>query len=154
LRQLAKYGFIEEVPGATGRERPWRRAAAGLSWESSGEPAFADASRTLTEIFIEREQRVLKEARLRSQPPGWEDSVMATNAITWLTAEELDRLAEEVMALFTRYRGRFEDPAKRPEGSRPVRLLALATPDDSLRPNEPDLRPRETRQPSQGDDHA
>ena len=27
LRTLAKYGFVEEAPGGTGRQRPWRRVA-------------------------------------------------------------------------------------------------------------------------------
>src|SRR5262245_14833912 len=27
LRQLAKYGFVEEAPGGTGRQRPWRLVA-------------------------------------------------------------------------------------------------------------------------------
>ena len=31
LRQLAKYGFIEQVPGKDNRERPWRPTASTLS---------------------------------------------------------------------------------------------------------------------------
>ena len=31
LRQLAKYGFIEEVAGVAGRKRPWRLVHTGLT---------------------------------------------------------------------------------------------------------------------------
>ena len=31
LRTLAKYGFVEEAPGGTGRERPWSRVGQGNS---------------------------------------------------------------------------------------------------------------------------
>ena len=56
LRQLAKYGLIEEVPGATGRQRPWQRTSQGMEWhETSSDPAFTEAARSLTAVFIDRE---------------------------------------------------------------------------------------------------
>ena len=30
LRQLAKYGYVEEAEGGTGRRRPWKRVALGM----------------------------------------------------------------------------------------------------------------------------
>src|ERR687889_2788790 len=33
LRQLAKYGLVERVPGADARERPWRATAFFTTWE-------------------------------------------------------------------------------------------------------------------------
>ncbi|RKE22812.1 helix-turn-helix domain-containing protein [Streptomyces sp. TLI_171] len=35
LRQLAKYGLVEEAGGGHGREKPWRATAAFTSWDSS-----------------------------------------------------------------------------------------------------------------------
>ena len=32
LRQLERYGFVEPVPGVTGRQKPWQLALRGLSW--------------------------------------------------------------------------------------------------------------------------
>src|SRR6266568_9613413 len=32
LRQLAKYGFVEQVAGKDNRERPWRLVATSYSW--------------------------------------------------------------------------------------------------------------------------
>src|SRR6476659_5694344 len=42
LRQLAKYGLVEEAPGGRGRERPWRSSAAITSWANVGDtPEFS-----------------------------------------------------------------------------------------------------------------
>src|SRR4051812_19836191 len=60
LRQLAKYGFVEEA-GGTGRQRPWRPVVRPLSWgdgEESG--AVAAASDELSEMFHEQEFAALR----------------------------------------------------------------------------------------------
>ncbi len=37
---MAKYGFIEEAPGGTGRQRPWQRVALAHTWDyESDDPA-------------------------------------------------------------------------------------------------------------------
>ena len=42
LRQLAKYGLVEEAGGGTGREKPWRATALSTSWEAApGNPELA-----------------------------------------------------------------------------------------------------------------
>ena len=35
LRQLAKYGFVEQVPGKDNRERPWRLSYTSTSWREA-----------------------------------------------------------------------------------------------------------------------
>lgn len=138
LRQLAKYGFIEEVPGAHGRQRPWRRTGSGMQWDDTAEdPEVEEASRALTEVFVNREVGRIQQAMRRPQPAGWKESVIATQAITWLTADELDAVAQELTEILMRYRGRVDDPSERPASSRPVRLLALGAPDDQLQPSRP-----------------
>jgi DNA-binding transcriptional ArsR family regulator len=133
LRQLAKYGYIEEVPGATGRERPWRRTGHGMEWhESDSDPAMSAASHLLTEVFVDREVSLIRSARNRPQPEGWTDSPIATQSIAWLTADELADLGDQLVALLATHRGRIDDPAQRPAGARPVRMIALAAPDDRL----------------------
>src|SRR3984957_13611496 len=37
LRQLAKYGFVEEAGGGKGRARPWRMTSIGMSFSPSGD---------------------------------------------------------------------------------------------------------------------
>lgn len=133
LRQLAKYGFIEEDPSAHGRQRPWRRTGEGLSWsQSDGDPASAAAARSLTEVFVDREFRRVKEAMAAPEPEGWVDAAIATQAIGWMTADELRELDAEVFALLTKHHGRVRDPSLRPSGARPVRMLALAVPDERI----------------------
>lgn len=168
LRQLARYGFLEEVPGP-GRQRPWRRTSTGMQWHDSGEDTALDAaSRALTRVFIDREVARIKEAISTPQPEGWGDSVVAVQSITWLTAEELARLDQDVMALLAPFRDRLADPATRPEGARPVRVIALAAADDSLAVEppdpasdpdpdpdlDPDLDPDTAPDPTEGGDHA
>lgn len=133
LRQLAKHGFIEEVPGATGRQRPWRKVGTVMEWHPSGaDPAADEAARALTRVFMQRQFALITEAMGRPQPAGWTDAVMATQAITWLTEDEIRALEDAVFALVTAHRVRVADPATRPPGARPVRILALGVADDSL----------------------
>jgi DNA-binding transcriptional ArsR family regulator len=133
LRQLAKYGYIEEVPDAKGRERPWRRVDRGMSWhDSSTDRGYSEASHALTEVYIDRDVRLIKSALVRPQPEGWDDSPIATLSVLWLTRDELDAFGEQVLQLIATYRGRFDDVAARPEGARPVRLVTLAAPDDDV----------------------
>src|SRR3954465_3146433 len=55
LRQLAKYGFVEEAPGGTGRQRPWRAVHTGMRFTDVQEDAeTALAATTLSTIVRER----------------------------------------------------------------------------------------------------
>ncbi|AOR29820.1 hypothetical protein BFF78_00820 [Streptomyces fodineus] len=44
LCTLAKYGFVEEAGGGTGRSRPWRRAHIGFSFEASDSPGDTEST--------------------------------------------------------------------------------------------------------------
>ncbi|MDP1877797.1 MAG: helix-turn-helix domain-containing protein [Actinomycetota bacterium] len=147
LRQLAKYGFLEEVPDAKGRQRPWRRTASGMQWSDTGpDAAFEAASRALTEVFIERETRLIRHAMAQPQPAGWADSPIAMQSVSWLTAEEIAQLEHQFWDILAAFRPRVTDPSQRPAGSRPVRFMALAAPDDTL-----SVSP-ETPEPGDADD--
>src|SRR5215471_2933217 len=37
LRQLAKYGLVEETGGGTGREKPWRATTTWTAWDAAGD---------------------------------------------------------------------------------------------------------------------
>src|ERR1700683_4857459 len=51
LRQLAKYGLVEEAGGGTGREKPWRATALSTSWEAApGNPELAAATSMLNTV--------------------------------------------------------------------------------------------------------
>src|SRR3954470_24572175 len=77
LRQLAKYGFVEEAGGGKGRNRPWRPVPRPLSWGDSDESGeVAAASDALSMQFVEQEFAGLRDwqAWRRTDPPDWQDA--------------------------------------------------------------------------------
>ena len=63
LRQLAKYGFVEEAEGGTGRKRPWKLVHLGMSFtDVHDDPETATAARGL--------DRVLRDRYLARAAPG------------------------------------------------------------------------------------
>jgi DNA-binding transcriptional ArsR family regulator len=139
LRQLAKYGFVEETGGGTGRNRPWRPVSHTLSWgegEETGEVA-AEGDR-LSAMVYDQEFAALRDwqAWRRTDPPEWQEAASFAQSITWLTAEELAELNAAFVELVLRTHDRLRDPAKRPPGARRVRVFASAVPAAPL-PAEP-----------------
>jgi DNA-binding transcriptional ArsR family regulator len=131
LRQLAKYGLVEEAGGGRGRERPWRATAIYTSWPAAGddedrEEAAAMLSRVVVERYFEQALEWLE--RRRSEPPEWADVADVGDRILYVTPEELRELDERLDALLEPFRERLEDRAARPEGARPVNLIRLLLP--------------------------
>ena len=56
LRQLAKYGLVEEADGGTGREKPWRATTTSTAWDPAGggTPEAAAATSLLNTVIAER----------------------------------------------------------------------------------------------------
>jgi predicted ArsR family transcriptional regulator len=132
LRQLAKYGLVEEAGGGRGRERPWRATAQFTSWpEVADDPELEAASQLLSKVVAERYfQRAFDWLeRLPKEPPEWAEAAAFGDAMLYLTAEELASLRQELLALAERYGERTADPSLRPEGSRLVAFLQLAFPE-------------------------
>ena len=124
LNMLAKYGFVEQAGGGTGRERPWKLVKYDQSWEATElGPEGAMAAETLTEVFLDYEVGRIKEfgRRRDREPEEWRHHARNRATTTWLTAEEFAELSRDVAAVWARYDGRLEDPSLRPEGSRAVR---------------------------------
>src|SRR4051794_32101928 len=98
LRQLAKYGFVEEAGGGTGRNRPWRAVSHTLFWGDSGETGeVAAAGDHLSSMIYEQEFAALRDwhAWWRTDPPEWQDAANFAQCLTWLTAEELAEFNRE-----------------------------------------------------------
>jgi hypothetical protein len=131
LRQLAKYGFVEEAPGGRGRERPWRAARLDSRWLSVQSDAESSAAADeLSAQLMERDLAAL-EAYLRQRhgyPPEWQEAGLMSTSMLFLTAEELQEFADEYMALVRRRLDRTADPGLRPEGARAVRAVVFAVP--------------------------
>jgi predicted ArsR family transcriptional regulator len=133
LRQLGKYGFLEEAEPGPGRVRPWRIGSVSHSWDELGEDADADAAASaLTSIVLDRDLERLRDwlARARTAEPMWREAAFISEALLYLTPAELEELGRRITELVFRYADRV-DPARRPEGSAPVQAIATGFP---LRP--------------------
>jgi DNA-binding transcriptional ArsR family regulator len=128
LRQLAKYGFVEEAGGGNGRQRPWRTVHTGFRMTDVHEdPETAMAAGTLAQVVTERWLQRAREGmeRRRYVPDEWR-RVTGTDQFTlYVTPEEMKQFNDELLGMFERYRERIADPAKRPEGSRPVEHVSF-----------------------------
>jgi len=133
LRQLAKYGFVEQVTGKDHRERPWRLVA--TSHKLSGAlstPEGTSALDVLEQVFAERalESLVGWQQRRTDWPPAWREQAGIGSSTVWLTEAEFTALAADVDALLLRYVNErpLDDLSSRPDGSVPVSFTIFAIP--------------------------
>jgi hypothetical protein len=122
LRQLARYGRVEEVPGARGRARPWRLAPVpGTAGEgAAGVDEFGALAR---ELENEGYRRWLDHRD--AAPPGWRDEAFST--VLHLTPEELAEVAAAIRGVIAAYAGRAAGSAA-PAGVLPVAVVARMFP--------------------------
>lgn len=133
LRQLAKFGFIEEAADlpSTGRNRPWRWIPVGNQWGNpAGSPEMAIAGREVTAALLGYELGELNawDAREPEEPEQWQQAAFTTQTIAWLTAEELAEVREKIREVTMRHIDRIAEPDKRPAGARPIRFIAWGVP--------------------------
>lgn len=118
LRQLARYGRIEEAPHRGGRARPWRMRQAPPP--SGG--GFGELARGLED---ESYRRWL--ARRESAPRQWRRDE-AFSAVLYLTPQEVGEVADAVRQVLDRYRDREQRPSARPAGAAPVAMITRLFP--------------------------
>jgi DNA-binding transcriptional ArsR family regulator len=131
LRQLAKYGLVEEAGGGRGRARPWRLTGIGLGLavpeDAETQLAAAALLRLARERQLERYRTWLQS--MASYPRRWRDAAEDSAYILFLTVEELEQLNKDLSAmLMPLFLERMADPSKRPAGSVPVELLLFSYP--------------------------
>jgi DNA-binding transcriptional ArsR family regulator len=130
LRQLAKYGFVEEAPGATGRRRPWKLRELGAHFSDvHDDPEVAGAARalgqTMREYYLARAQRAHQERH--ALPTEWRAVTGFNQMGLYLTPEELKILNEEIVTLlFERFGERRTKRAELPEGAEHVEILTFS----------------------------
>jgi len=133
LRQLAKYGLVEEAGGGKGRERPWRATTMFTSWPEVAEgPEAAAASSLLNSVLAERYFEGLMrwlEAK-PDAPEEWQRAAWFGDWMLYVTADELIELGAKARALLEPYIDRLLRPELRPPGARRVTYLHLAFPGD------------------------
>ena len=133
LRQLERYGLVEEAGGGRGRERPWRATAWFTSWPGvAAEPQLAAAAELLNAVVAERyfEQVLRWLGRRSDDAPEWQEAAHFGDTILYLTAAELTELGARLEELLEPYAERVRDPGLRPPAARLVSFLRLAFPAD------------------------
>ena len=131
LRQLAKYGLVEEAPGGRGRERPWRATAMFTSVpEVTDSPELAAASGLFRSVVADRYfEALLRWLETRpDEPEQWQRAAHFGDTILYVTADELADLGEKLQALLDPYVERQAIPELRPPDARLVSYLHLAFP--------------------------
>jgi predicted ArsR family transcriptional regulator len=137
LRQLAKYGQVEEAEGGSGREKPWRATAQLTDVPTSTDnPELAAAGGRLRSMLAGQHfARLTRWLDSRQgEPPRWQEAAVFGDRILYLTAEELTELGTSVEALLDVYLDRLVRPELRPEGARRVTYLQFAFPDEPRLP--------------------
>ena len=132
LRQLARYGFVEEAGGGKGRARPWRLSTIGMqSANVHDDPETEIAAAALAGLMRERQlarYRTWLETRA-SYPKEWREAANEGDYLFWLTADELVELNRELAEmLIPLARERLAEPGARPAGAMPVELLLFTYP--------------------------
>jgi hypothetical protein len=134
LRQLAKYGLVEEAGGGTGREKPWRATTTSTDWDAIGDgtPESAAATALLESVIAERYFAQL--ARWLEASPGepqeWRQAAMLGDRVLYVTPAELEELGDRVRGMLDEYFERLVRPELRPLGARQVSWLSIAFPSD------------------------
>jgi hypothetical protein len=147
LRQLAKYGFVEEAGGGRGRARPWRMKSVSMFFAPSDDPGAQIASDAALRLFRERQFARYQAWRSTkaTYPEEWRNASSDSEYTFYATPEELDQLNKDLHAQLMRFWERNADPSKRPAGALPVETLLLNYPiavprpaDDGQSPDDED----------------
>lgn len=133
LRTLARYGYVVEVEGGGGRERPWRLDTIGYEFNEDDEDSEAAAaagalSRQLFKRWLARHETF---TRHRDR---WPEQVRkasgSSNTILFGTPEEARELQDAFIALTSKYFDRIKNPELRPEGWQLFELQLFTHPVD------------------------
>lgn len=122
LRQLARYGFIEEAPSRGGRERWWRYRGRAITLGGDG----SSEHQLLAELLSREAYALDRFLGQRDLAPEWDAASFFASLALRLTPAELEELHQGFEQLLMRFRRAEEEEA--PPEARPVRLLAFAYP--------------------------
>lgn len=124
LRELAKYGLVEQAPSrGDGRERVWRSTATTWAVDvgASSSPDVQAAEQALMDVYLARDFARRRDwlARAHAEPAEWREASSVSDETLLLTSSELRSLNEQIRELLARYtrRERLRDA---PEGARTV----------------------------------
>jgi DNA-binding transcriptional ArsR family regulator len=110
LRELAKYGFIEEAPELDrGRTKHWRAVEEGMQWSTDTDDAgLVEASSVLGHVMVAEYARWLRRwfAETSEWDRRWRAAAEGMDQWFELTPDELRSLSDEVTAVLERYADR------------------------------------------------
>ncbi len=136
LRQLARFGFVEEAEGGHGRNRPWRHVPVGNTIRAGASPAERSAAESLASVLDARNLDRIRRYHERRGSDSWRDAASSSDWAVRLTEDELRDLGSAMAALLAPLQQRtFAGQA--PQGSRLVDVLTFLLPRPDVAPLEP-----------------
>jgi hypothetical protein len=123
---LAKYGYIELVPGQAGREKPWRLTSYHQDLSSEGLSVEGElAAEAAIEAFLDHELARTKDRlrRRRLEPAEWREASKMLGSTMYVTAGELRQISQQLALIAQRHSDRLTDPGRRPVGAREARVF-------------------------------
>jgi DNA-binding transcriptional ArsR family regulator len=133
LRQLAAYGFVEEVEGqGTARERWWRARHRMTSWQATDlleQEGGAEVQDEMTRLQIDQHARVLDAWHVQKEQLGeeWEAVASLNDHGMRLRPEQARQLADELNAVLDRWMAQHPDE-QASEGTEIVVVLTDVVP--------------------------
>jgi DNA-binding transcriptional ArsR family regulator len=131
LRQLAKYGLVEEAGGGQRRERPWRATSMFTDWpEVAEDPKVEAAAGQLSSVIADYwfRQLLCWIEVSPDEPEEWQRAAAFGDTFAYLTAAELAELKDRMRELVDPYLDRQTNRELRPPDSRLVNILHIAHP--------------------------
>jgi DNA-binding transcriptional ArsR family regulator len=128
LRQLAKYGFVEEL-AKQGRRRPWKLKQLGMRFtdvhdDEQTAAAARGLDRLMRERYLARAERAFNERH--ALPREWQEVTGASQFRFYLTPEELREADDAIVKLLLeRFADRRDGSAPHPEDARRVEILVF-----------------------------
>ncbi len=132
LRELAKYGLVEQAPSrGDGRERLWRGTGTSVQIDLDDDtPETRSATTALVDMYLLRDLARVRDwiERQNDEPDEWRKASTLMGLRLLLTAAELRTLSTQIRDLVEPYqlRERLSNP---PEGARKVALSYSAFPE-------------------------
>ena len=121
LRQLAAYGFVEDMPGeGNGRERWWRALHRSTHWETAdflGDPAAREVVDELLLQQVDQRRRTLAAFidQRREHGDDWEQAASLNDYAMRMRPEDAVAMAEELTAVLARWSNASEPPTADPQ---------------------------------------
>jgi len=129
LRQLERYGFVEEDPDrGRGRERWWRYVPGDVRFAPAASPSTelrAAADELVRHQLAQAERTLAEYLRTRDRRRDWDAAAIFSNSTMHLTKTELAEFGEALVELVQAY---WRPPEARPPGARAVAAQLYAFP--------------------------